>query len=333
MIESLLDSLPSLFSNNKVNGSAAGSVCKVGVEALKKTGGKLSVFLSHLPTDGEGALAPREDSKVLGTDKEKSLFEPQEYFWTKLGQDCAVNGVCVDMYMFPSNGYLDVATTGAVAALSGGDIYYYSVFDASKNGVKFANDLQKALSRPFGYEGLLRIRVSNGLKIEDHFGNFYMKNATDIECAGISSLKSFIATLRLDGKLDERQESYIQAALLYTTSDGFRRVRVHNMAFSNSSNFENVFRNSSVESTIAVLARQMIQQAYTVPLSFLRMSLSGSIAKILSSFRQNAAKNPTRGQLVLPETLKLGPILTLSLMKNRAFHGGILLIFAFDVYI
>lgn len=325
LIEELLDALPNLFtSTGAVEESAAGSACKVGFEGLKKSGGKLCVFMAQLPGIGEGVLSPREDAKILGTDKEKSLFEPQEYFWTKLGQECAVNGVCVDMYMFPANGYIDVATTGAISALSGGEIYYYSQFEASKQGIKFANDLQRALGRPFGYEGLLRVRVSNGLKIDDYLGNFYMKNATDIECAGINSLKSFIAILKHDSgaKLEENAESFIQAALLYTTSDGQRRVRVHNLAFSNSSNYESVFRNSSVEGVVSILSRQMIQQAYTVPLSFLRTSLLGSIAKILAAFRQYAAKQPARGQLVLPETLKLGPILALSLLKNRAFRGG-----------
>lgn len=125
------------------------------------TGGKLSIFQTGIPTIGLGALKPREIQKILGTDKEKQLFEPQEYFWKKLGQECAVNGVNVDSYFFPTD-YIDLATLGALSALSGGDSYIYQHFDANRNGMKFANDLQRNLARTFGYDGLLRVRASTG---------------------------------------------------------------------------------------------------------------------------------------------------------------------------
>ena len=77
----------------------------------KPFGGKLSVFHTALPTYGPGTLKSREDVTLLGTDKERSLYESQDYFWKKLGQNCALNGVCVDTYFF-RNAYIDVATVG-----------------------------------------------------------------------------------------------------------------------------------------------------------------------------------------------------------------------------
>ena len=47
--------------------------------------------------------------------------------------------------------------------MTGGDIYFYPGFDAKRDGYKLANDIFRALARPFGYEALLRIRVSNGI--------------------------------------------------------------------------------------------------------------------------------------------------------------------------
>jgi protein transport protein SEC24 len=322
-IESLLDALPRIFGTSKIGDAAMGSACKAGFEALKQFGGKMSVFQTTLPTLGEGVLKMRDDPKILGTDKERSLFEPQEYFWTKLGQDAAVNGVSVDLYLFPSSGYIDVATVGAISALTGGEVQLYSAFDAAKQGVKFANDLQRSLARTFGYDALLRIRISNGLKIEDYLGNFYMKNATDIECAGIDSLKAFTCVLKHDGKLDERQDSYVQAALLYTTADGHRRVRVHNLGISTASQLSLVFRGASLETTIAVMARQMIQKAASNSLSATRADLSTVITKILVSYRSNCASPSSTGQLILPESFKLSPIFALTLLKTRAFRAGL----------
>ncbi|KAJ2995947.1 COPII coat Sec23p-Sfb3p heterodimer component [Globomyces sp. JEL0801] len=316
IIENLLDTLPTLFSSNRVGETAMGSACRAGFEALKHFGGKLSVFQTMLPSIGLGVLQNRDDAKLIGTDKEKSLFEPQEFYWKKLGQECAVNGVSVDLYLFPTT-YIDIATLGTLPALSGGDIHLYNNFNANLHGVKFANDLQRTLARTFGYDALLRIRVSNGLKIEDYLGNFYMKNTTDIECAGIDSLKSFVCLLRHDGKLDERQDSYIQAALLYTTSDGQRRVRVHNLALASASQLSLVFRNASMETTNCVLARQMIQSAMTTPLSTIRANLSTICCKILVAYRTHCAAPSAPGQLILPESFKLFPLSALTLLKCR----------------
>ncbi len=77
----------------------------------KDHGGKILIFQTKLPTIGPGALKNREDLKLLGTDKERQLYEPQEYFWKKYGENLAAAGVCVDMFLFPT-AYIDVATVG-----------------------------------------------------------------------------------------------------------------------------------------------------------------------------------------------------------------------------
>ncbi|KAI8853216.1 hypothetical protein BC829DRAFT_383115, partial [Chytridium lagenaria] len=78
-----------------------------------------------------------------------------------------------------------------VSTLTGGDTYYYQNFDASRDGNK----------------------CSNGLKAVNYYGNFYMKNSTDIELAGIDALKTIGVELRHDGKLDEKAESKMDTTL------------------------------------------------------------------------------------------------------------------------
>lgn len=322
-IERLLDALPKLFFSNQVGDPVFGSACKAAFESMKKFGGKISVFQTMLPSNGEGALRMREDQALLGTEKEKSLYMPQDQFWSKLGENCAAHGVCVDMYLFPTSGYIDLATVGAVPALSGGEINFYKSFDVSLHGVKFANDFQLSLARTFGYDCVLKVRVSNGLRVDNSFGNFFMKNPTEIECAGIDSLKSFVVSLKHDGKLTDRQDLFIQAALLYTTASGNRRVRVHNLSLESSNQLSVVFRNASLECTTLMLAREMIQKSISMPLSKVRNDLTNLITKILISYRANVASASSPGQLILPESFKLGPITALTLLKTRAFRLGL----------
>ncbi|KAL2917952.1 COPII coat Sec23p-Sfb3p heterodimer component [Polyrhizophydium stewartii] len=321
VIEGLLDTLPRVFANTVIAEPALGAACQAAFDALKECGGKLSIFHTALVSFGPGTLKNREDVKLLGSDKERQLYEPQEFFWKKLAQDCTAHGVGIDSYFFP-NAYIDVATTGILSSMTSGDTHIYSGFDATRDGEKFANDLQRTLGRRYGFDALLRVRVSNGLKVTEHFGNFYMKNSTDVELAGIDSLKAIGVALKHDGKLDEKLDTYIQAALLYTTAEGQRRVRVHNLSLPATSQLVNVFRYAEMDTSINFFAKAAIQQAVLTPLKNVREQISARCVKILASYRSNISTQTSPGQLILPESYKLYPLYALSLLKARAFRGG-----------
>jgi protein transport protein SEC24 len=110
-IETLLDQIPQMFAGNRVAEACMGSAVQAASGALKNTGGRIIVLQTCLPTVGVGALKSREDPKLYGTDKEKTLFEPQGPQLPKLAVECSNNGVGVDLFLFPS-AYIDVATIG-----------------------------------------------------------------------------------------------------------------------------------------------------------------------------------------------------------------------------
>lgn len=57
-----------------------------------------------------------------------------------------------------------------------------------------------------------------------------MNNTTDVEMAGIDSDKTIVVNIKHDDKLPENSECHFQAALLYTTAAGERRIRVHTLS-------------------------------------------------------------------------------------------------------
>ncbi|KAJ3219606.1 DNA mismatch repair protein msh6 [Dinochytrium kinnereticum] len=299
VICNLLDSLQSLFDGNRIGEPVLGAVVQVIHMALKDCGGKAFVMQTSLPTFGPGSLKMREDARLLGSDKERTLYEPQSEFWRKLAQDCSQAGICVDLFLFP-NAYIDIATVGTLSTVTGGDTYYYQNFDLGRDGIKFGEDLKRAATRTFGYEALLRIRCSNGLKATNYFGNFFMKNTTDIELAGIDSAKSIGVEFRHDGKLDEKAESSVQAALLYTTSSGERRIRVLNFSLLNTSSLGNIFRYGEMDTTLNYLAKAYVSQAASLSLKAIREQLTDKCVKILTSYRKNIASSTAPGQRALP---------------------------------
>ncbi|KAF9382274.1 COPII coat Sec23p-Sfb3p heterodimer component [Mortierella sp. AD011] len=321
IIESLLDMLPQLFAENKITEPVIGAVVQAVRMALENRGGKLIMFQTALPTFGPGALRHRDDSKIYGTDKEKTLYAPQDDFYKNLAESCVDAGLSIDLFLFP-NAYIDVASLGCLSSITGGETYMYSNFNTARDGVKLVGDIGRLVTRPFGYNALMRVRCSTGLRIAEHFGNFHMKNSTDIELAGLDSEKAFGVLVKHDGKLDERTEASFQVALLYTTADGLRRVRVHNFSTPVTTLLGNVFRWADMDTTINFLSKGAISQALTRPLNEVREALTEKCVKILSAYRRNCASSTAPGQLILPESFKLFPLYTLAMLKSNTLRPG-----------
>lgn len=76
----------------------------------------------------------------------------------------------------------------------------------------------------------MRIRVSRGWKVSQRHGRFYLRGSDLFVLPTVNEDQSFSVTLELDesaapGATDNIMS--LQAALLYTNSDGERRIRVH----------------------------------------------------------------------------------------------------------
>lgn len=67
-----------------------------------------------------------------------------------------------------------------------------------------------------------------------------------------------------------------------------------------------------------------VAQAYETSLKDVREQYTNVCTNVLTSYRKHCASASSPGQLILPESCKLFPIYALSLLKNKAFRGGIL---------
>lgn len=83
-----------------------------------------------------------------------------------------------------------------------------------------------------------------------------MSNYTDVELAGIDEDKAIAISMKHDGKLEDDRGVSFQAALLYTTKDGHRRVRVHNLNIPVTEHIADVFRQGDHEATVSFLAKK-----------------------------------------------------------------------------
>lgn len=89
-----------------------------------------------------------------------------------------------------------------------------------------------------------------------YYGNFYMSNNTDVELSALDGNKSITIEMAYDDKIPENDTIYVQAALLYTTITGERRIRVHNLAIPTSVGMPDVFKCCEMDAMINYFAKQ-----------------------------------------------------------------------------
>lgn len=323
VIGSLLDnlqqrqaSLPPGFTSD----SCLGSALRTSLEALAYTGGHVVSFICTLPGLGPGRLVPLENSNRNEKLDDQKFYIPRDIEWNNLGEACANAGVGVSMFLAPAR-FLDIASIGAVPSLSGGDIFYHWDFKPLRDGPILESQLRRLVTRTTAYNCTLRVRTSYGLQVDQLTGNFYLSDPSTPILGTLDADQTFSVSLSVTATLSTHQYASIQCAVLHTTTDGRRRVRVVNLALQVAELGANVFRFADMDVVVAHFVRQSMSRMTDVKISTIREELTEQCSAILYSYRRNCAAATVATQLIIPEAFRVLPVYTLSLLKSKPLKG------------
>ncbi|XP_047922245.2 protein transport protein Sec24D [Anser cygnoides] len=323
VVNNLLDQIPEMFADTNESETIFAPVIQAGMEALKaaECAGKLFIFHSSLPTaEAPGKLRNRDDKKLLNTDKEKTLFQPQVNYYETLARDCVANGCCVNLFLFP-NQYVDIASLGLVTMYTGGTLYKYNNFQLNSDSPQFLTDLRKDIEKKTGFDAIMRVRTNTGFRATDFFGAIYMDNTTDVEMAAVDCDKAVTVEFKHDDKLNEDSGALIQCAVLYTSISGQRRLRIHNIGLNCSSQLADVYKTCETDALINFFAKSAFKAILSQPLKTVREILVNQTARMLACYRKNCASPSAVSQLILPDAMKVLPVYMNCLLKSCVLVG------------
>jgi len=149
-----------------------------------------------------------------------------------------------------------------------------------------------------------------------------MSNTTDVELAVFDADKSVTVEVKHDDKLNEGEGAFIQAAILYTSVSGQRRLRVVNNSFNCCSQYADLFRNCELDAYINYMAKHAIRGILNNNPKTVRENLMNQCAQVLTCYRKNCASPSSIGQLILPECMKLLPLYMNCIIKSNLLQGG-----------
>ncbi|XP_073335264.1 protein transport protein Sec24A [Pagrus major] len=323
LVQDLLKSLPSLFEKTMETQSALGSALQAAFKLLSPTGGRMSVFQTQLPNLGVGALQSREDPNQRASAKDIQHLSPATDFYKKLALDCSGQQVAVDLFLL-STQYCDLASLGCISRYSAGSIYYYPSYHHQHNPAQvecFQKDLKRYLTRKIGFEAVMRIRCTKGLSIHTFHGNFFVRSTDLLSLPNVNPDAGFAVQMSIEENLDDMQVVSFQAALLYTSSKGERRIRVHTLCLPVVNSLSDIFAGADVQAITGLLACMAVDRSVTASLSDARDAMTNAAIDSLASYRQSVLTIQQPG-LLSPACLRLFPLFILALLKQRAFRTG-----------
>lgn len=182
----------------------------------------------------------------------------------------------MDLFNFSfgmKKGYKNVKTFADIPARSSGNNYYYPEFSSRTNGYKFSNELYHNLSRKIAWEAVFRIRLSQGYQQMGSYGNIQIKAKTQDLVLAPTIDQDRTLTYEFEKSPDDAQSNaanqqrlariskrflFIQSALLYSTSEGQRRIRCHNVAVPLTNSINEAYEMLDITSTAHLLLRKAL---------------------------------------------------------------------------
>ena len=299
----LIETDPTTVSNK----SCSTSALLLSTHLLSDRGGKCILFMSQLPTCG--LLTVGKDI-ILEVDKVNKQLQPTDET-IQLTKSLIKQSVCVDIFACPSQ-FMDIVNYGSICLKTGGQLICHTRFNFDL--VWIYSQLYRNLTKPFGYNGYLRVRTSAGMQVMSYMGALHTDDDVEAICCGIDADKSVGVLLQHTQALAKPVN--VQCALLYTTPSGQRLVRINTLQIPLATELSNLFKMADVETIIALMGKYAILNLQQQHLKQCRELLMEKQSKQLAMYRKHCASNSPAGQLILPESLKVMPIYTLGILKR-----------------
>jgi len=293
-----------------VNESCMGSAVLGAYAAMKHIGGKLLLFGACIPSVGELPLkTTRDNPRLLGTEKEVELLRPVSDGYKDLSTELTRAQVSVELFMAPQ-AYIDLASIAPLAKFTGGDVRYYPGFTVATSGQKLRNELHRVLTRYMGWEAVMRVRVSRGWKITKFHGHLFIRGQDLLVVPNCHSDQTFCISIEPDPEQTIEPVCCIQIALLYTNSDGERRIRVNTWAgLTTSGPLPDIYGSIDVQAMITMMSQQAMENSLAISLNEGRNKLQTQCQQFIQA--GSACPNS--------EALQFLPLYIMGMLKSEAF--------------
>ncbi|EEC01403.1 protein transport protein Sec24A, putative [Ixodes scapularis] len=335
LVQELLTNLPAIHAHNGEPTSALGAAVQAAYKLMSPVGGRVSVFQTCLPNVGPGNLKPREDPNQragkdsMGDSKDCVIFQFRLPLELPLGRGelaCFINPFS------PS--------PACISKYSAGCINYYPGLHSTLNKgqmEKFEAELRYYVTRKIGFEAVMRIRCTKGkltmrmiaactmqgLMIHTFHGNFFVRATDLLSLPNVNPDAGFGMQIAIEESLTDCNLACFQAAVLYTSSRGERRIRVHTLSLPVTALLQDILGSIDQEAVVGLLCKMAVDRSLSSSVVDARDALVNACQDLVQAFRATLSAGQASAGLPIPHCARLVPLFVLALMKHTAFRVGV----------
>lgn len=318
-IKKFISKLPGIFDRGVSSSNCLGSALAVSKELIEEIGGRVTVMLSSLPNIGLGALKIRDDSKPS-----KLKFTPQVDYYRTLALECTGKQIAIDLFAIGERN-VDLPTLADISRFSSGTVYHFPKYHFLRDQTEVKHlqmTLHRYFTRKLGLEAVLRIRCSKGVSLHSFYGNFFVRSTDLLSLPNVSPDSALGVQIKLDETITSSHVCF-QAALLYTSTKGDRRIRVHTLSLPVLTNTTQVYSTVDINTTISLLSKMASERALSgSDLSDCREALINAVVDALAGYQRILGQPSSVLRMPTEGGLPYMPIYVLGLLKHRAFSGA-----------
>jgi protein transport protein SEC24 len=157
------------------------------------------------------------------------------------------------------------------------------------------------------------------------YGNFFNRSSDLCAFPAFPRDQSFVVEVAIDENLT-RPYVCMQTAVLHTTCNGERRIRVLTLALPTTESLSSIYASADQQAITAYYSHKAVEKALGSGLDAARDSLQSKIIEILQTYRKElAGGNMGGGGLQLPANLRALPVLFLGLIKNVGLRKSVMI--------
>uniref|UniRef100_A0A1I8IAW3 Vesicle coat complex copii subunit sec24/subunit sfb2 n=2 Tax=Macrostomum lignano TaxID=282301 RepID=A0A1I8IAW3_9PLAT len=323
-IAELLETLP-IQEFPEAPGSCLGTALQMAYKLAQSYGGRVTAFVASLPSLGPGALQNRDDPSTRAGKPSSGILQPGTDFYKRLALDCCGVQLGIDLFCLAPQP-VDLPSLLPASLFSSGDFFHYPDMAErpDEERARLATDFNRYVTRKIGFEAVMRLRCTKGISISAFHGSCFVRSTDLLSLPTVNPDAGFGIQLALEDSLADVQLAVCQAALLYTSAKGERRIRVHTLAVPVTSRLEDVFRGADQRAVAGLLALMATDRTIGSSLTDAREALVNAAVDLITAYGNCALSSGQRiGSLCVPYHLRLLPALVLALMKCTAFRLGV----------
>lgn len=182
----------------------------------------------------------------------------------------------------------------------------------------FLTNLRYLLTKSF-YDVKIKIKTSDALRKKDIFTNTFLENNLEIKFPNMDSNSTIGFSFFIDETMKESQKVFIQGIFEYKTHDGKGKVLVVNQGYQATYKLSSIYGNLTMDTIFSFYSKKLCSNILDSTETHLKKDLVHAL-----KFYRKKAENISNTQMVLPENIKLLPLLISCLLKKN-FMGGTVL--------